>query len=184
MPNGTASNVKVPLGPGLLYVSALGTTETGLSASAAIPSAWQAIGYTDEGNEITTDLTTEDILVAEELDPLDSPITQRVTQVAFAMAEATIGRLNLAMGGGIQSPFDSPIPWEMPDISQITGVMLMHKATSGALWLFRDARPTGTVSIQSRKAPDKKLIQVQFKPVLPSTGLRSLKVWPNAAGQI
>lgn len=184
MPNGTADNVKTPLGPGLLYVNALGTTETGLTASAAIPSAWQAIGYTDEGTEVTVENSTEDIEVAEELDPLDSPIVGRTVTVAFAMAESTIGRLNLALGGGVQSPFDSGLSWEPPDIASITGVMLLHKSKSTGLWLFRDCRVSGSTSIVARKAPDKRLISVSFRSVLPSTGLKAFKVWPSSVGQI
>jgi hypothetical protein len=184
MPNGTAANVKTPLGPGLLYVAALGTTETGLTASAAIPSAWQAIGYTDEGTEVGIEISTEDVEVAEEIDPLDSPVVGRVTTVAFAMAEATVGRLNLSIGGGIQTPFDSFLSYEPPDISALTGVMMLHKATSGALWLFRDCRPDGTTTVVARKAPDKRLIQANFKTVLPSTGSKIFKVWPNSLGMI
>ena len=66
---GTPGNVK--LGAGRLYYAPLGTTEP-TNCSTALPSAWIAVGYTENGTSIDTAITSEDIEVAEELDPIDN----------------------------------------------------------------------------------------------------------------
>ncbi len=99
---GTPAAVKV--GPGLLYVAPIGTTEP-TTGSAALPSAWVAIGYTDNGSMFNSELSFEEIEVEEELDPIRTTATKRVTTVDFEMAEINATHLAIAFNGGTRSNF-------------------------------------------------------------------------------
>lgn len=176
----------VQLGPGRLYVAPLGTSEP-TSASAALPSAWSPIGYTEDGNAFASDLTSEPVEVAEELDPIAYENTRRLNRLTFQMAEATARNLVLALGGGAAQANDGSSV-EPPDAGSEVAVMLIWDSdeTPGATnvrWLYRQAKPSGTIEIGRRKAPGKTLIPVTFNLEKPSSA-KPFKVFPNAAGDI
>lgn len=181
--------LNVDLGPGRLYVAALGVAEPA-SASAALPSAdWKVIGYTEEGSSVSTELTSEAIEVAEETDPIAYEQTRRVTTVTFSMAEMTKRRLWLTLGGGAAGN-DDTIPFEFPDLSEVVAVQILWDSEETGLlntnkrWLFRRCTPSGTVETARRKAPQKSLLPVTFDCAKPSTTTKAVKVYPNASGQI
>ncbi len=180
---GTPGNVT--LGPGRLYYAPLGTTEP-TSCSAALPSAWKVIGYTEEGTEVSTDLTVEDIEVAEELDPIDQLMTKRTTTVTFTMVEATAARLALAMGSGAARADDAS-SFEFPD--SLTAVMLVWDSTdspdaTNRRWVFRQCKPQGTVAMARRKAPQLTGIAVTMACAKPDSTTAAVKVFPNSSGRV
>jgi hypothetical protein len=182
---GTPANVV--LGPGRLYYAPLGTTEP-VSASAALPSAWKVIGYTEAGTTVTMDVTSEAIEVAEEFDPIRYVMTRRETTLAVELAEATVGRLALALGAGAAVANDGTA-FEFPDPSAIVDVMFVWDSdeTPGAAnrrWIFRQARPSGSIGMQRAKAPQKTTISVNFQCAKTSAGLSPVKIFPNATGQV
>lgn len=59
--------------------------------------AFTDIGYSEENVTLTTDTTVEDVLVAEEVDPVDQLITARQATIAIAFKEFTIDNVFLAM---------------------------------------------------------------------------------------
>lgn len=176
----------VELGPGRLYVAPLGTTEP-TSASAALPSAWVAIGYTEDGSAFASDITSEPVEVAEELDPISYVNTRRLNRVSFSMAEATARNLVLALGGGAATANDGTSV-EPPDAGAEVAVMLVwdSEETPGASnvrWIYRQAKPSGTIEIAHRKAPAKSLIPVTFNLEKPASA-KPFRVYPNAAGDV
>jgi hypothetical protein len=184
---GTPGNVK--LGPGRLYYAPLGTAEPTL-ASAALPSAWQSIGYTEDGTEVTIDQTAEDIEVAEELDPIDNVMTKRVQGIKVTMAESTKKRLLLALGGGA-SYSDDGTAFEFPDPDQIVGVMMVWDSdlattptAANERWLFRSVKPSGTITRTNGKAPNKRTIAAQFNAIKPDATNRAIKVFPSPTGLV
>lgn len=186
---GTPGNVK--LGPGRLWYAPIGTTEP-LDCSTVLPVAWTAVGYTENGTEIVTSITSSDIEVAEEVDPIDNIQTKRTTVLNVEMAESTKRRLLLAIGGSIgAASFDDTIPFEFPDVDTILGVMMVwESAVNGApdatnrRWLMRLAKPTGTITTVRRKAPAKSSITASFACVKQAGGARAVKVFPNSSGQV
>ena len=64
MTRGTAANLA--LGPGYLYIAALGTTEPvdNITAWATVSVNWVALGYTDQGSTFNYQLSTSQVLVA------------------------------------------------------------------------------------------------------------------------
>lgn len=182
---GTPGNVD--LGPGRLYYAPLGTSEP-TSCSAALPSAWIAVGYTEDGTEVQTNITSEAIEVAEELDPIAFEQTTRRTQLTMQMAEMTKKRLALALGAGAAET-DDAATFEFPDSGDIVGVMFVWDSmdtpdATNRRWLFRKCTPSGTVSTARRKAPQKALIPVTFDCAKPDASTKAVKVFPNASGQI
>lgn len=183
---GTPGNVD--LGPGRLYYAPLGTAEP-TNCSTALPSAWIALGYTDQGTEFTFDITSEAVEVAEELEPVSFEQTARRTRFTVAMAEMTKKRLALALGAGSGETDDSSV-FSPPAAGSITEVMFVWDSldTPGATnrrWLFRRCSPSGTITTARRKAPQKALIQVTFDCARPSDGsAESFSVFPNASGQV
>jgi hypothetical protein len=182
---GTPSNVR--LGAGRLYYAPLGTAEP-TNCSTALPSAWRVVGYTESGTEIATAITAEDIMVAEELDPIDNVQTARSTTLSLEMAEATKRRLVLALGGGAAANDDST-PFEMPDIDAIVGVMFVWDSldtptADNRRCLIRNAKPSGTITQARRKAPAKQLITAQFSCSRTAAGAAAVRWFPNASGQV
>lgn len=183
---GSPQNVK--LGAGRLSYAPIGTAEPTF-ASAALPSAWQSVGYTESGTTFAIALSDEDILVAEELDPVGNTITGRVQTVSVEMAESTKRRLLLALGGGATAA-DDGTPFEFPDASAIVPVMLVWDSdlnattTSNTRWLFRQASPSGTVTRNNNKAPAKRTFQATFKCTKPDATNQAVKVFPTPTGQV
>lgn len=182
---GTASNVQ--LGPGRLYVAPLGTSEP-TSASAALPSAWRAVGYTEEGSAFSTSLSNEAVEVAEEVDPIQYVLSRRENTLAVAMAETTRRNLALALGTGANEANDGTT-FEPPDPGDEVAVMLVWDSdddpTAGTnrRWLFRQAKPGGTIELARRKSPTKSVIATLFNLEKP-TGSAPFKVFPNSDGLI
>jgi hypothetical protein len=183
---GTPANVT--LGPGRLYYAPLGTAEP-VSASATLPAAWKAIGYTEEGSSVSTTITAEDIFVAEELDPVRRSKTQRTTSLSLAMAEPTVSRLALAVGAD-PTVTDDGTAYEFPDASADPGFMLVWDSAElptdplNRRWVFRQCSTSGTIEIARRKAPTKTTIPVTFDAVKPAAGGSPVKIFPDATGRI
>lgn len=182
---GTPGNVD--LGPGRLYYAPLGTAEP-TNCSTALPSAWTALGYTDQGTEFTFEITSEAVEVAEEVDPTSFEQTARRTRFNVAMAEMTKKRLALALGNGAEDTDDSTA-FEPPDPDDITGVMFVWDKldspdATNRRWLFRNCTPSGTINTARRKAPQKALITVTFDCAKTVGGDAPFKVFPSSTGQV
>lgn len=97
---GTAENVK--LGPGLLYLSPVGTAEpVDLTTPwATVAPAWVPLGYTSDGTTSKYALATSPVDVAEELQAIRIETTGVDVSVAFDMAEMTAMNLSRALNGG------------------------------------------------------------------------------------
>jgi len=183
------SSANIHIGPGRLWYAPIGTTEP-TSASAALPSAdWEAIGYTEEGSEVAVELTVDEVEVAEELDPVLYVNSKRTTTLTLQMAEATRKRLALVMGFGANESDDAS-SLEPPDVGSEVGVMLVWDSEENAdgnsankRWVFRQAKPSGTVTMSRRKSPEKSTIPVDFLIEKPPTA-KPFIIFPNADGNI
>lgn len=182
--DGNSAAVKV--GPGRIWMAPLGTAEP-TDNSSALPSAWIPIGYTEEGNAYAADLTSEPVEVAEEIDPIRYENTRRLSRVTFSMAEATARNLVAALGGGTAQPNDDT-DFDLPAAGTEVPIMLVwdsdeEASATNVRWLYRQAKPSGTIEIARRKAPQKTLIPVTFNLEKPaSTG--PTHVFPNEDGDI
>lgn len=184
MPITTGDPDELQLGPGKLYCADIGTTEP-TSASAALPSAWREIGWTEEGSAFSTETTVEAINVAEEFDPPKYQPTGRTSSVTFAMAQTVRSNLLLALNAGA-SEADNGDAVEPPDPGQEVRVMLVWEsddAEPARRWIFRRCLASGALEIARRKAPTKATIPVTFNLEKPA-GQTPWKAFPNADGLI
>jgi hypothetical protein len=193
---GTPANVQI--GPGTLYVAAIGTAEP-LSSSAALPSAtWFEVGYTEDGSRFSYEITSEMIEVEEELDPIRYETTGRQASVTFEMAETTRRNFALALNAGAGAP-NTAQGLGPPALGQESRVQLVwtNDQTADAdkaRITFRRCLQAGTLEIGRQKAPDKSLFAAEFRLEKPPTaivtvppgsnGTEPFWVMPNAAGLI
>jgi len=184
---GTPGDVK--LGPGRLYVAALGATEP-TGADSALPSgSWRPVGYTEAGNIFTSQATSEDVEVAEEIEPIRKVRTKDARSVQFQMAEATRANLALALNVGANEVNDDT-EFEPPDAADEERVMIVWDSEESPTnpdnvrWLFRQCYQDDAFSLSHQKAPAKALLPARFAVEKPASGAKSFKVFPNSDGHV
>lgn len=183
------STANVQLGPGRLYVAPLGTPEPSANDS-ALPSAYRPVGYTEEGSAFSTTLTNSEVEVAEEVDPILYVLSKRTNTLVFAMAETTRQNLALALGdmtGAVapndDTPFEAPIPGDEEACMIIWDSAESPTDPDNVRWLFRQAKPGGTITLPRRKAPAKATIATTFNLEKPASA-QPYKAFPNSDGLI
>lgn len=167
------------LGPGYLYAAALGTTEpTDLATPwASVSASWTGLGYTDDGSSFGYSPDTDQVEVAEELDPIAIVTTGRSASVSFALAEITASHLRTAMNGGTLTTGTGVVTYEPPDIGSEVRIMLGFEAEDHTeRWIYRQCFQSGDVSIVRKKGADKATIEVEFSLEKPATGAKLFKV--------
>lgn len=167
MPNGDPLAVRV--GPGWLYIAPLASTEPA-DLTAVWPVAWTPLGYTDEGSNFVFESSFEDVVVAEELDPIEIVQTARTATVNFALAEVTAANMQRAFNGGDIVTAAGVVSFEPPDSSEVpTPVMLGWESADGLeRWVFRRTIQVGTVDIARKRAPDKATLPMSFRCTKPA----------------
>jgi hypothetical protein len=153
----------ISLGPGTLYVAQVGSTEP-TDVTTALNAAWKEVGYTAEGSEISIDMSTDPVDVAEEIDPVFSVIGGRTVSVKFAMVENTARNLTIAMNGGTLTTTAGVTKYEPPAPGSATRVALLFQSEdSQERWIFRQCFQSGSVAIGRRKGADKATIPVEMR---------------------
>lgn len=178
---GTPTNVRV--GPGSLYVAAVGATEpantvTGGKFSDAIAIAtWVPVGYTDSGHTFTQTPAVDPVEVAESLVPIDHIATGEDYTVEFACAEITALNLQKAFNGGTitttgttgtqLTKFEPPAPGTPP----VRVALLWESDDKKERWIYRKAFQSGASGITRQKGADKATIPMSFALEQPSDGV-------------
>lgn len=176
MARGTAA--ALGLGPGYLYIAPLGTTEpTDLATAwASVSAAWVAIGYTEDGSELSYNPATSPVDVAEELDHIQVVTTGRESDVKFAMSQITATNLKYAFNGGVLTPGTGITTFEPPDLGTEVRVMLGFEAEDHTeRWVYRQCFQTGTITLGRHKGANNASIAVQFAMEKPATGSKLFK---------
>lgn len=158
----TADSGQVLLGPGLLYVAAIGSTEPTAASAVSGTSGWTEVGYTEDGNSFDYTLTTADIFVEEEFDPVKVVTTARSASITVALAQITRRNLALVLNQGAAAANDgTAIAPPAPNAE--TRIMMALVTEEGAMWLIYRAVATGSVKVDRKKAPNKATFPVTFK---------------------
>lgn len=173
---------RVKVGPGTLYIAALGTAEP-TSISGNWPTGWNPLGYTDQGSQFDFAPATDTVTVEEEYFPTRYVTTGYTATLTFSLAEATADNLLIALNAGTSadraanttggSPDITDGSWvEPPAINTEKRVMLGWDAlnSSGSAGgsdpfgrlIARQCFQTGTVSLLARKGNNKRLYTCQF----------------------
>lgn len=156
----------IALGPGKLYIAPLGTTEpTDLTTPwETVSAAWVPLGYTDEGSSFSFSVDSENVEVAEELDPIAVALTAREGTVGFALAEMTAKNMQRALNGGTITAGSGIVTFEPPDLGEEVRVMLGFESEDAEeRWVYRKALQTGGLEINRRKGAEKATIPCEFK---------------------
>jgi hypothetical protein len=157
---GTASNI--PLGPGTLYVAPVGSAEP-TTLAAAWPAAWQQIGYTKDGHTFSSEVTRDDVIVAESVTPVASNISARVDKVSFEMAEVTARNMTIAQAGGTVATSDGVTRYDPPTGNSQTPLAFGFESEDGAeRFVWRNAVQSGTVTTARKKGADYATLPVEL----------------------
>lgn len=166
------------LGPGLLYIGPLGTTEPVdlVTDWGTVSAGWVLLGYTDSGSEFKYAVATDTVDVAEELDPIFNEATSRSGSVSFSLAEITATNLKRAMNGGTITTGTGIVTFEPPDLGSVVRTMLGFQSEDGTeRWVYRQCFQTGDMTISRAKGASKATISCEFMLEKPATGSRPWK---------
>lgn len=104
MANGTMATPTLLTDPGFLYWAPLGSTIPTNTVAASVfsdtwPVAWIALGMTDTGTKLSSNLTVQPVPAAEVFDPLAYRTTDRATTVTFSLLNFTATNLSRTLNG-------------------------------------------------------------------------------------
>ena len=184
--SGTVSDVLI--GTGVLYVAAKGTAFPAQDSStatqwAANPSGWTDVGFSEDGWTLEYDKTFEDIMVAEEIDPVKSVKSAQEIRLTGTLAQASLTNIKEAFGGGtitendtdFASGFDSLEPPATDGFTE-KSLLLITEGPSGAIRHLQIPRAinVGAFSMAQQKAPQKVLLATEFKLLVPDATAASV----------
>ena len=107
MPATNGSISEVLIGTGVLYIkdsttSSLvfpGNDSGAFDSPTAMTVAWDEVGYSEDGWTLEMDKTFEDIMVAEEVDPIKTIKTAQEVRLTGELSQASHTKLIIALGG-------------------------------------------------------------------------------------
>lgn len=185
--NGTINEVLI--GTGVLYVGDRANvafpTDDGAGAfqTPAVASAnWRDIGYSEDGWTLEMDRTFEDILVAEEVDPIKTIKTAQEARLMGELSQASLKNLSIAMGQlDTYVDEDSTLFTTDYDVikapitdsfSELAGLLIVE-GPAGADRQIHMPRmvSVGAFSMSHAKAPQKVVIATEFKLLVPDDTL-------------
>jgi len=178
--------------PGKLYIAPLDdgadppvATAEPAAVNDVWPAGWVPLGYTDEGSVFNYELSTDNVEVAEELDPIARVTTGRDASIEFALAEITYRNLNIAFNGGIIVGDETAWEFEPPDLGNEQRVMIgwdayNDPALNDLRMVFRRCLQGGSLGIENRKGTTKSLISASFQLEKPFNGDPILKIFGGA----
>ena len=177
---------EVLIGTGVLYIAdrttsnlAFPTDDTNNAGSwEAVSSDWRDIGYSEDGWTLEIDRTFEDILVAEEVDPIKTIKTAQEARLMGELSQASLANLSVAMGqsdafvseddSNFASGYDvvnAPLTNEFKELAGL----LITEGPAGADRHIQMPRmvSVGAFSMSHAKAPQKVVIATEFKLLVP-----------------
>lgn len=146
---GTVSKVLVPVTANL---------EVGTYTAGSGVSSWTNVGYTQEGFEITNEVETNDVEVAEEVKALDRYITKETVSLTVTLAETDVTVLSMCLpgvtveggtisfGGGVLQKVGLRLTWT--DTNGGSHVHTIVRATPSGTATRKINRKTGLVGYQ------------------------------------
>jgi hypothetical protein len=168
------------LGPGYLYHAPLGSdlpdnTVAGSVFTDTWPVAWVLVGATDEGSEFNYELDTEDVEVAEYLDPPAVVSTGRTIGINFAMVQISTTNFKRALNGGVITTTGSGATqlneYVPPDVgSEVRAMIGWESQDSTERLIGLQCFQAGEVTIERRKGADKATLPVEFRMEKPASG--------------
>jgi hypothetical protein len=178
---GDVTNLR--FGPGLVYYAPLGTAEP-VTLTGALDVAYLPLGYTETGSEHDITNTFDEVEVAEELVPVAMVKTKQIITIKVIAMEVTARNLQLALNGGtVAAPTGGYVTFDPPAPSTTdTHVMVVWQADDNKeRWLFRECLQVGSIVIPRHKGKDVAKVPIEFRALVPATGLKAFKPWFDAS---
>lgn len=174
---------EVMLGTGVLYVGDEATAFPADPSTSPSGSDWSDIGYSENGWTLDYDKTFEDVMVAEEIDPIFTIKTAQEVRISGELAQVSLTNLKEAMGGGTittGTPTTGFSELKPPSSDSFLEKSLLLRidapdSTLGGTLKKRDvlvprAVNVGAFSMTHAKAPQKVLVAVEYKVLKPGSG--------------
>lgn len=177
---------EVLIGTGVLYVadrttSSLAFPGDSSGAWEAVDTAkWRDIGYSEDGWTLEMDRTFEDILVAEEVDPIKTIKTAQEARLMGELSQASLKNLSIAMGqtdayvdeDGFATNYDVVVSPITDAFSELAGFLVVE-GPAGADRQIHMPRmvSVGAFSMSHAKAPQKVVLATEFKLLVPDSTL-------------
>ena len=187
MPQYTSGAInEVLIGTGVLYVADRTTSSLAFPGDnsgaweAVDTTKWRDIGYSEDGWTLEMDRTFEDILVAEEVDPIKTIKTAQEARLMGELSQASLKNLSIAMGqndahvseddSNFASGYDVVITPETNSFAELAG-LLITEGPAGADRHLEMPRmvSVGAFSMSHAKAPQKVVIATEFKLLVPDS---------------
>ena len=179
---------EVLIGTGVLYLA--DRTASGLAfpadnsgafqTASEASSSWRDIGYSEDGWTLEMDRTFEDILVAEEVDPIKTIKTAQEARLMGELSQASLKNLSIAMGqtdayvdeDGFATNYDVVVSPITDAFSELAGFLVVE-GPAGADRQIHMPRmvSVGAFSMSHAKAPQKVVLATEFKLLVPDSTL-------------
>ena len=179
---------EVLIGTGVLYLA--DRTASGLAfpadnsgafqTASEASSEWRDIGYSEDGWTLEMDRTFEDILVAEEVDPIKTIKTAQEARLMGELSQASLKNLSIAMGqtdayvdeDGFATNYDVVVSPITDAFSELAGFLVVE-GPAGADRQIHMPRmvSVGAFSMSHAKAPQKVVLATEFKLLVPDSTL-------------
>tara|TARA_Y100000114_G_C11760922_1_gene329677 strand:- start:2002 stop:2601 length:600 start_codon:yes stop_codon:yes gene_type:complete len=183
------SITEVVLGTGNLFVASETDINSGDAtfptnpATAPSASYWDNIGYSEGGFSLEYDKTFEDVMVAEEIDPIKTIKTAQEVRITGELAQASLRNLKFAMAGGTttadtpSSGYTELVPPSTDSFEEKSLLLRVNApgTDEAGTAKVRDiqvprAVNIGAFSMVHAKAPQKVTITIEYKVLKPNTG--------------
>tara|TARA_Y100000004_G_C8932536_1_gene420674 strand:- start:381 stop:980 length:600 start_codon:yes stop_codon:yes gene_type:complete len=183
------SITEVVLGTGNLFVASETDINSGDAtfptnpATAPSASYWDNIGYSEGGFSLEYDKTFEDVMVAEEIDPIKTIKTAQEVRITGELAQASLRNLKFAMAGGTttadtpSSGYTELVPPSTDSFEEKSLLLRVNApgTDEAGTAKIRDiqvprAVNIGAFSMVHAKAPQKVTITIEYKVLKPNTG--------------
>ena len=176
---------EVMLGTGVLYIGDEATAFPADPTATPSSSDWDDIGYSENGWTLDYDKTFEDVMVAEEIDPIFTIKTAQEVRISGELAQVSLANLNEAMGGASgnittsdpSAGFSTLTPPSTDSFIEKSLLLRVDAPDSslGGTLKKRDiqvprAVNVGAFSMTHAKAPQKVLVAVEYKVLKPGSG--------------
>jgi hypothetical protein len=176
---------EVMLGTGVLYIGDETTAFPADPSTTPSSSDWDDIGYSENGWTLDYDKTFEDVMVAEEIDPIFTIKTAQEVRISGELAQVSLANLNEAMGGASgnvttsdpSAGFSTLVPPSTDSFIEKSLLLRVDAPDSslGGTLKKRDiqvprAVNVGAFSMTHAKAPQKVLVAVEYKVLKPGSG--------------
>jgi hypothetical protein len=194
--NTTGTISEVLIGTGVLYYADRSTANlvfpTDNSGNWENPTTlsvpFSEVGYSEDGWTLEVDKTFEDVMVAEEVDPIKTLKSAQEVRLTGELSQAGIDKLQIAMGGGVKAEdtisalttqttgsdfhdgYDSYIP-PLSDTFTEYAMVLHTDGPGGADRQFHIPRAVnvGSFAMSHQKAPAKVSLATEFKLLVPDS---------------